>query len=163
MRTLKNIKRNSPIRRAGKLHCNKKSTDAYQNRWKYLLGICFVLSTLRQQQQSDHNTKGSTKKHNEIENTTIFRFTIRAILRSVESVELVKDCYNSEPKYSRVFNIVMFFNQSLCIAVTLLNSTVSKFSFFFQNKTRQQYLLLICSLSFQRWYTCTLYVCFMYV
>ena len=36
-------------------------------------------------QQSDHNTKGLTKKLNEIKNTTKHRFTIRSLLSSVKS------------------------------------------------------------------------------
>ena len=41
-------------------------------------------------QQSDHNTKGLAKKHNESKNTTIFRFTFRTLLRSVESERMHK-------------------------------------------------------------------------
>ena len=41
-------------------------------------------------QQSDHKTKGLTKKHNESRNKTIFRFTIRTLLRSVESERMQK-------------------------------------------------------------------------
>ena len=41
-------------------------------------------------QQSDHNTKGLTKKHNESKNTTIFWFTNKTLFRSVESEKMHK-------------------------------------------------------------------------